>query len=121
AAPVGVILWLGLGGCGVLAGAGVTAALDRVWPSVATSVARAANERWRTKQAAEYVARSAAREAHGGIDDADDPDMPSEFPERWSKFLPPDDVSSRLRAHVRKNGDHAQGPNPRDHDDHDHN
>jgi membrane protein len=42
--------------------------------------------------------------------------MPSEFPERWSKFLPPDDVSSRLRSHVRKNGDHPQDPNQRDHD-----
>lgn len=24
--------------------------------------------------------------------------MPSEFPERWSRFLPPDDVKSRLHA-----------------------
>jgi membrane protein len=24
--------------------------------------------------------------------------MPSEFPERWSRFLPPDDLKSRLRA-----------------------
>ncbi len=27
--------------------------------------------------------------------------MPSEFPERWSRFLPPEDVSSRLRTHVK--------------------
>lgn len=121
AAPVAVLLWIGVSAFAVLVGAAVNAAIDRVWPSVATSAARAANERWRTKQAAEYVARSAAREAHGGIDDADDPDMPSEFPERWSKFLPPDDVSSRLRAHVRKNGDQTQDHNEHDHDDHDHN
>ncbi|MFD5345780.1 YihY/virulence factor BrkB family protein, partial [Streptomyces anulatus] len=36
-------------------------------------------------------------------DDDDDEDggpayMPSEFPERWSRFLPPDDVKSRLHA-----------------------
>ncbi|MEV6696140.1 YihY/virulence factor BrkB family protein [Streptomyces sp. NPDC051453] len=121
AAPVAVLLWIGVSAFAVLVGAAVNAAIDRVWPSVATSVARAANERWRTKQAAEYVARSAAREAHGGIDDADDPDMPSEFPERWSKFLPPDDVSSRLRTHVRKNGDHTQDPGRHDHDHRDHN
>ena len=47
--------------------------------------------------------------------------MPSEFPERWSRFLPPDDVTSRLRTHVRKNGDHPQDPRQRDHDHHDHN
>ncbi|MFD1658803.1 YihY/virulence factor BrkB family protein, partial [Streptomyces caeni] len=33
--------------------------------------------------------------------DPDDPDMPSEFPERWSRFLPPEDVTSRLRTHAR--------------------
>ncbi len=27
--------------------------------------------------------------------------MPSEFPERWSRFLPHEDVTSRLRTHVR--------------------
>jgi membrane protein len=121
AAPVAVLLWIGVSAFAVLVGAAVNAAIDRVWPSVATSAARAANERWRTAQAAEYIARSAAREGHRGTDDADDPDMPSEFPERWSKFLPPDDVSSRLRAHVRKNGDHPQDPDRHDHDHHDHN
>ncbi|MEV5343910.1 YihY/virulence factor BrkB family protein, partial [Streptomyces sp. NPDC052676] len=49
-------------------------------------------------QVAEYVARAAAaaREA-----DPDDPDMPSEFPERWSRFLPPEDVTARLRTHAK--------------------
>jgi membrane protein len=27
--------------------------------------------------------------------------MPSEFPERWSRFLPPEDVTARLRTHVK--------------------
>jgi membrane protein len=27
--------------------------------------------------------------------------MPSEFPERWSRFLPPEDVTARLRTHAR--------------------
>jgi membrane protein len=27
--------------------------------------------------------------------------MPSEFPERWSRFLPPDDVTARLRTQAK--------------------
>ncbi|WP_338701741.1 YihY/virulence factor BrkB family protein [Streptomyces sp. Q6] len=117
AAPVAVLLWIGVSAFAVLVGAAVNAAIDRVWPSVATAAARAANERVRTAAAAQYVARVAARtKAHGGGDadddedgefgeEADGPDMPSEFPERWSRFLPPEDVSSRLRTHVRRSGD----------------
>ncbi|WP_455358305.1 YihY/virulence factor BrkB family protein [Streptomyces sp. SYSU K21746] len=100
AAPVAVLLWIGISAFAVLVGAAVNAAIDRVWPSVATAAARAANERVRAAQAAELLARAeAARAAAGEDDDEDGPggDMPSEFPERWSKFLPPDDVTSRLR------------------------
>ncbi|MEV7791065.1 YihY/virulence factor BrkB family protein [Streptomyces sp. NPDC087512] len=94
AAPVAVLLWIGVSAFAVLVGAAVNAAIDRVWPAAATAAAREANERLRQAQVAEYVARAAASgEA--------DPDMPSEFPERWSRFLPPDDVTARLRAHVK--------------------
>jgi membrane protein len=109
AAPVAVLLWIGVSAFAVLVGAAVNAAIDRVWPAAATAAARAANERLRQEQAAEYVARAAA---HRTADpDPDDPDMPSEFPERWSRFLPPEDVTSRLRTHV-KSSHH-----PRKHDD----
>ncbi|MFJ1968696.1 YihY/virulence factor BrkB family protein [Streptomyces sp. NPDC087903] len=102
AAPVAVLLWIGVSAFAVLVGAAVNAAIDRVWPAAATAAARAANERVREAQVAEYVARAAAhREADPDSDDPDDPDMPSEFPERWSRFLPPEDVSSRLRTHVK--------------------
>ncbi|MGW6062558.1 YihY/virulence factor BrkB family protein [Streptomyces sp. NPDC055189] len=102
AAPVAVLLWIGVSAFAVLVGAAVNAAIDRVWPSVATAAARAANDRIREARAVEVVARAAAaREASA---DPDDQDMPSEFPERWSRFLPPDDVSSRLRTHVKKSG-----------------
>jgi membrane protein len=97
AAPVAVLLWIGVSAFAVLVGAAVNAAIDRVWPAAATAAARAANERLREEQAAEYVARAAAARAA----DPDDPDMPSEFPERWSRFLPPEDVTSRLRTHTR--------------------
>ncbi|POX51865.1 hypothetical protein C3489_19355 [Streptomyces sp. Ru71] len=97
AAAVAVLLWIGVSAFAVLVGAAVNAAIDRVWPAAATAAARAAQERVREAQVAEYVARAtAARES-----DPDDPDMPSEFPERWSRFLPPEDVTGRLRTHAR--------------------
>ncbi|MFD5054354.1 YihY/virulence factor BrkB family protein [Streptomyces tendae] len=92
AAPVAVLLWIGVSAFAVLVGAAVNAAIDRVWPAAATAAAREANERLRQAQVAEYVARTSA---NGG----GDPDMPSEFPERWSRFLPPEDVTARLRTH----------------------
>ncbi|MDQ1049513.1 YihY/virulence factor BrkB family protein [Streptomyces sp. V4I2] len=100
AAPVAVLLWIGVSAFAVLVGAAVNAAIDRVWPAAATAAARAANERLREAQVAEYVARATAARA-AVPDDPDDPDMPSEFPERWSRFLPPEDVTSRLRTHVK--------------------
>lgn len=118
AAPVAVLLWIGVSAFAVLVGAAVNAAIDRVWPAAATAAARAANERRQDEQVAEYVARMAAVRARDGEDD-DDPDdsyMPSEFPERWSRFLPPEDVTSRLRTHAKSThthkgtGDNSQSP-----------
>ncbi len=108
AAPVAVLLWIGVSAFAVLVGAAVNAAIDRVWPSVATAAARAANDRIRTAQAAEVVARAAA--AREAPVDPDDPEMPSEYPERWSRFLPPDDVTSRLRTHAKRNGNGTDAP-----------
>ncbi|RDG35067.1 YihY/virulence factor BrkB family protein [Streptomyces corynorhini] len=99
AAPIAVLLWIGVSAFAVLVGAAVNAAIDRVWPSVATAAARDANERQRAAQAAQAVARASfSDDAPDGPqdDDVTDPDMPSEFPERWSRFLPPDDVKSRI-------------------------
>ncbi|MGW2013852.1 YihY/virulence factor BrkB family protein [Streptomyces sp. NPDC001927] len=95
AAPIAVLLWIGISAFAVLVGAAVNAAIDRVWPSVATAAAREASDRARAAQAAELVARL---RAEADEVDEDDPDMPSEFPERWSRFLPPDDVKSRLHS-----------------------
>ncbi|MEV6582896.1 YihY/virulence factor BrkB family protein [Streptomyces sp. NPDC051582] len=103
AAPVAVLLWIGVSAFAVLVGAAVNAAIDRVWPSVATAAAREANERAREAEAAQLIARAAAWRAlaEGESEDDEDGDgaMPSEFPERWSKFLPPEDYSARLRKH----------------------
>ncbi|MEU8708742.1 YihY/virulence factor BrkB family protein [Streptomyces sp. NPDC048565] len=102
AAPIAVLLWIGVSAFAVLVGAAVNAAIDRVWPSLATAAARATTERARAAQAAELVARTQAAnwDAYADEDDEDDEDvsMPSEFPERWSRFLPPDDVKSRLHG-----------------------
>lgn len=111
AAPVAVLLWIGVAAFAVLVGAAVNAAIDRVWPAAATAAARAANERLRHEQAAEYVARTAAaRDADP--DYATNPDMPSEFPERWSRFLPPEDVTSRLRTHAKSTNKQGDGTPP---------
>ncbi|MDF3298535.1 YihY/virulence factor BrkB family protein [Streptomyces tropicalis] len=117
AAPVAVLLWIGVSAFAVLVGAAVNAAIDRVWPAAATAAARAQNERVREAQIAEYVARAAAAR-ESDPDDPDDPDMPSEFPERWSRFLPPEDLSARLRTHVRTT--HAKSPHKDDEDGHSH-
>ncbi|PZT77403.1 MULTISPECIES: YihY/virulence factor BrkB family protein [unclassified Streptomyces] len=116
AAPIAVLLWIGISAFAVLVGAAVNAAIDRVWPSVATAAARAANDRVRAAQAAEFVARTRAESWHGGPldedddeDEGDSPYMPSEFPERWSRFLPPDDVKSRLHARE-KDGERPANP-----------
>ncbi|MGP3982156.1 YihY/virulence factor BrkB family protein [Streptomyces sp. KR80] len=123
AAPVAVLLWIGVSAFAVLAGAAVNAAIDRVWPSVATAAAREANERVREEAAAELIARAAAqRAARARGDDVDgldgdwdesmdwpDTEPPSEFPERWAQFLPPDDIRSRLHA-KRERGERDGSP-----------
>ncbi|MEV3993693.1 YhjD/YihY/BrkB family envelope integrity protein [Streptomyces sp. NPDC049837] len=106
AAPIAVLLWIGISAFAVLVGAAVNAAIDRVWPAATTAAARAENERARTAEAAALVAR--AKAAVEGLDD-EDPDMPSEFPERWSRFLPPDDVKSRLHTPKEKERERDRG------------
>ncbi|NEE44389.1 YihY/virulence factor BrkB family protein, partial [Streptomyces sp. SID8455] len=53
AAPIAVLLWIGISAFAVLVGAAVNAAIDHVWPSLATAAAREATERVRAAQAAE--------------------------------------------------------------------
>ncbi|MDP5317202.1 MULTISPECIES: YihY/virulence factor BrkB family protein [Streptomyces] len=120
AAPIAVLLWIGISAFAVLVGAAVNAAIDRVWPSVATAAARAANDRVRAAQAAEFVARTQAESRYADWDDdgddGDSPYMPSEFPERWSRFLPPDDVKSRLQPSREKEADKTQPSREKDGD-----
>ncbi|MEU1372585.1 YihY/virulence factor BrkB family protein [Streptomyces triculaminicus] len=106
AAPVAVLLWIGVSAFAVLVGAAVNAALDRVWPSVTTAAARAEVDRLREAAAARAAyERAAMALVHEMEDDPYDPEdgvmgqdrePPSEFPERWAQFLPPEDVRSRL-------------------------
>ncbi|MDJ0340724.1 YihY/virulence factor BrkB family protein [Streptomyces sp. H10-C2] len=105
AAPVAVLLWIGISAFAVLVGAAVNAAVDRIWPSLATAAAREENARALEAVAVRVVADAAKRRAEhaaedGRDDDDGDPgpdDPPAEFPERWAGFLPPADVRSRLR------------------------
>jgi membrane protein len=100
AAPVAVLLWIGVSAFAVLIGAAVNAAIDHVWPSVATATARRMSERAREEAAAEVVAAAAARRAaqDPAAQDEEGDDPPAEFPERWTKFLPHADIRSRLRG-----------------------
>jgi membrane protein len=108
AAPIAVLLWIGVSAFAVLVGAAVNAAVDRVWPSLATAAAREENNRRKEAAAAEVVARAAARRArqaaaagngeYGEYGEDADADPPAEYPERWVDVLPPADIRSRLRA-----------------------
>lgn len=94
AAPVAVLLWIGVSAFAVLVGAAVNAAIDRVWPSVATAAARAE----RAARARGESARARAREQRTSDDGAAEITPPSEFPERWAQFLPHADIRSRLHG-----------------------
>jgi membrane protein len=96
AAPVAVLLWIGVSAFAVLVGAAVNAAVDRVWPSLATAAAREENARLREAAAAAVVARAEARRAARAFAE-DDEGPPAEYPERWADVLPHRDVRSRLR------------------------
>lgn len=61
AAPVAVLLWIFISAFAVLVGAAVNAAIDRVWPSVATAAARRATEQVKEAEAAALVAAVEAR------------------------------------------------------------
>ncbi|MEV6673485.1 YihY/virulence factor BrkB family protein [Streptomyces sp. NPDC051162] len=108
AAPVAVLLWIGVSAFAVLVGAAVNAAIDRVWPSVATAGARAEVDRQRAVALAREAAERAARALEAGLEEdlddeveegaaGQDREPPSEFPERWAQFLPPEDVRSRIQ------------------------
>ncbi|MEE1926839.1 YihY/virulence factor BrkB family protein [Streptomyces sp. TRM 70351] len=118
AAPVAVLLWIFISAFAVLVGAAVNAAIDRVWPSLATAAARHARDRQREGDAAALAAvrrDGRAGPSAGGEDDDEDGDEeedgdgsgggnepgPAEFPERWARFLPPEDVRARLKGHHR--------------------
>ncbi|MGW7018297.1 YihY/virulence factor BrkB family protein [Streptomyces decoyicus] len=63
AAPVAVLLWIGVSAFAVLVGAATNASLDRVWPSVATAAAR---EEAARRTAAKASAKTGAEGAGAG-------------------------------------------------------
>ncbi|NYI03270.1 membrane protein [Allostreptomyces psammosilenae] len=106
AAPVAVLLWMGVTAISVLIGAAVNAAVDSVWPSRATTAARQAYEDEQRREATELIARIEARRAQRAAEAAEadgEPGEipPAEFPERWADFLPPDQVRARVTRSLR--------------------
>jgi len=63
AAPVAVLLFIGVSAFAVLVGAAVNAAIDRVWPSVATAAARRISQRADEEAAAAIVEAARAQRA----------------------------------------------------------
>lgn len=133
AAPVAVLLWIGVVALAVLIGAAMNAAIDRRWPTLETADARAENERAHEEAAAAVVREVAARRAverarrarELGLaegteeeyygEDADDVDVPSEYPERWADVMAADNVRGRITA--RGGGPHHRpAPPPPDSD-----
>jgi membrane protein len=106
AAPVAVLLWIGVTALAVLIGAALNASVDRMWPSRATEQARAENERAREEAAAELVRRAEARRSAVRNRAANPPpsgeeaegEAPAEYPERWADFLPPTELRRRIQA-----------------------
>ncbi|OEV04321.1 hypothetical protein AN216_09110 [Streptomyces oceani] len=113
AAPVAVLLWIGISAFAVLVGAAVNAAIDRVWPSVATAAARRLTEQARVEAAADLVAAAEARRAVRGAEGEGEGDGGAEgtedsghhglayLPERWTRLLSPSDMRARLRSHTK--------------------
>ncbi|MDT0456939.1 YihY/virulence factor BrkB family protein [Streptomyces sp. DSM 41527] len=66
AAPVAVLLWIGVSAFAVLVGAAMNASLDRVWPSVATAAAREEVARRAAAKAQAAGAGAGAEEAGAG-------------------------------------------------------
>ncbi|MEZ0093166.1 YihY/virulence factor BrkB family protein [Streptacidiphilus sp. EB129] len=105
AAPVAVLLWIGVTALSVLIGAAMNAAIDRMWPSRETALARAENEAAREEAAAELIRRAEARRAAVRNRAANPPpegeeaegDAPAEYPERWADFLAPGNLRGRFQ------------------------
>ncbi|MEU7154167.1 YihY/virulence factor BrkB family protein [Streptomyces sp. NPDC045456] len=129
AAPVAVLLWIGVSAFAVLVGAAMNAAFDRVWPSVATAAGRAEKERRAREVAAAQRSALAAvglgatadsadaaltgdpQPDDGDEDDGDEDDdpgasPPAEYPERWAHFLPPADIRARLHTRTKRHRRH---------------
>ncbi|MDT3396417.1 YhjD/YihY/BrkB family envelope integrity protein [Streptomyces sp. B1866] len=75
AAPVAVLLWIGVSAFAVLVGAAVNAAFDRVWPSVATAAARAERAGGAARAERADLAALRARD-HRTADDGSAPPAP---------------------------------------------
>ncbi|MFJ5231801.1 YihY/virulence factor BrkB family protein [Kitasatospora sp. NPDC088391] len=138
AAPVAVLLWIFVVALAVLIGAAMNAATDRRWPTVETADARAENERLAEDEAVRRGREAAARRAveraerarrfglaeghdedlygeygeYGEESDGDDLLPPSEYPERWAGFLPPEDVRHRLGGVRRRPPGPPEPPGP---------
>ncbi|WP_372454347.1 YihY/virulence factor BrkB family protein [Streptomyces tardus] len=100
AAPVALLLWLGMSAFAVLVGAAVNAAVDRVWPAATTAAARAAKDRRREAAMAAMVQAVVARRTRAELDaeqggSRTDPDSDEEM-RAWQRLLRSTEVREQL-------------------------
>ncbi|MBF9070878.1 YihY/virulence factor BrkB family protein [Streptacidiphilus fuscans] len=107
AAPIAVLLWIGVTALAVLIGAAMNAAIDQMWPTRETEQARAAAEQAREDAALEVIRRAEARRTAtrnraayppAPPEEGGEPEAPAEYPERWADFLPPSELKRRLQS-----------------------
>lgn len=96
AAPVAVLLWLGVSAFAVLVGAGLNAAVDRVWPTATTAAARAETERARAEAAAAMAAAVEARRNRAEVNGIPETDTLA-LARRWARALRPAELRGQLR------------------------
>lgn len=114
AAPVAILMWLGLSAFAVLVGAALNAAVDRVWPTAITAAARAESERAREEAAQAMLAAVEERRSRAearGVPASDLTEVaarlagslkPSELKDQWKQMRSRRREEERRRRRARR-------------------
>ncbi|GAA1911850.1 YihY/virulence factor BrkB family protein [Streptomyces sodiiphilus] len=103
AAPVAILMWLGLSAFAVLVGAALNAAVDRVWPTVTTAAARAETERAREEAAKAMIAAVRSRRTRAEVLGIPEPDT-VRVAQRLASALRPAELRAHLHRIKERNG-----------------
>ncbi|MDB1089196.1 YihY/virulence factor BrkB family protein [Streptomyces sp. ACA25] len=112
AAPVAILLWLGMSAFAVLVGAALNAAVDRVWPTATTAAARAETERAREEAAEAMAAAVESRRSRAEIHGVPEPDN-SALTRRLTALLSPAEMRRQLKSMRGRKRREGQESHPR--------